>query len=219
MDPSTEVKMLEWSLVVGFVRALVFAAAHVCGNSVGCGILAVSLLVRLALLPLTLRAARRGMAHQARLAELKPALDRLQADHANDRAALAEATLRLHREHGLGMLPRGTVAAALIQLPIGAALYQAFAKGLGPRLGFLWIGDLARPDAMLVGLAAALAGLTAGLGTTSNSRTAVAVSAALTLVIAWRLTASVALYWIASSSVGAVQALVLRRSPTLPQVV
>jgi len=31
------------------------------------------------------------------------------------------------------------------------------------------------------------------------------------LIIAWRLSASVALYWIASSGVGAVQALVLRR--------
>ena len=34
--------MLDWSLVVDGVRALVFAAAHLFGNSVGSGILAVS---------------------------------------------------------------------------------------------------------------------------------------------------------------------------------
>ena len=203
--------MLEWSFVVGVVRAAVFAAAHLCGNSIGSGILAVSVVVRLALLPLTLRAARHAMAHQARIAKLEPELARLRTRHANDRAALAEATLELHRKHGIPAIPRGTVAANLIQLPIGAALYQAFAKGLGPRLGFLWIGDLARPDATLALVAASLAGVTVGLGATSNTRSAMAVSAVLTLVIAWRLSASVALYWIASSGVGAAQTLLLRR--------
>jgi YidC/Oxa1 family membrane protein insertase len=206
--------MLDWSLVVDVVRALVFAMAHVFGNSVGSGILAVSVLVRLALLPMTLRSARRVMAHQARLAELKPALERLRLRHGDDRAALADATMRLYREHGIEAIPRGTLASTLIQVPIGAALYQAFTTGLGPRLSFLWIGDLARPDAMLAGLAASMAGLAAGLSTSSNSRVAIAVSTTITLLIAWRLSASVALYWIASSGVGAVQALVLRRPPS-----
>jgi YidC/Oxa1 family membrane protein insertase len=211
--------MLDWSLVVGFVRALVFALAHVCGNSIGSGILAVSVLVRLALVPLTLRAARRVMAHQARIAELAPALERLRRRHGDDRAALTEATMSLYREHGIEIIPRGSLASALIQLPIGAALYQAFSSGLGPRLSFLWIGDLARPDAALALLAASLAGLTAGLSATSTSRGAIALSAMITLVVAWRLSASIALYWIASSGVGAVQALVLRRPPAVPRAV
>jgi membrane protein insertase Oxa1/YidC/SpoIIIJ len=108
-------------------------------------------------------------------------------------------------------VPQGTLASTLVQLPVGAALYQAFARGLGPKLSFLWAGDLARPDAILAGVAASLAGLAAGLSATTNHRGAVAISATITLLIAWRLSASVALYWIASSGVGAVQALVLRR--------
>jgi YidC/Oxa1 family membrane protein insertase len=203
--------MLDWSLVVDGVRALVFAAAHLFGNSVGSGILAVSVLARLALLPLTLRAARRAMEHQARVAALKPELDRLKQKFGDDRAALTEATMQLYRERGIGVVPQGTLASTLVQLPVGAALYQAFARGLGPKLSFLWVGDLARPDAILAGVAASLAGLAAGLGATTNLRGAVAISATITLLIAWRLSASVALYWIASSGVGAVQALVLRR--------
>jgi YidC/Oxa1 family membrane protein insertase len=206
------VQVLDWSMVVNVVRALVFALAHVFGNSVGTGILAVSVLARLALLPLTLRAAKRAMAHAAKIAELKPQLEQLKVRYGNDRAGLAEATMKLYREHGIGMMPPGTFISALIQLPVGAALYQAFASGLGPRLGFLWIGDLARPDVMLAGIAASMAGLAAGLTTSSTNRSAVAVSATITLVIAWRLSASVVLYWIASSGVGAVQAAVVRRS-------
>ena len=203
--------MLDWSLVVDAVRALVFAVAHLFGNSVGSGILAVSVLVRLALLPLTLRAARRAMDHQARIAALKPELERLRQKFGDDRAGLAEATMRLYRERGIGVMPQGTLVSTLVQLPVGAALYQAFARGLGPKLGFLWVGDLARPDAVLAGVAASLAGLAAGLSTTSSHRSAVAISATITLIIAWRLSASVALYWIASSGVGAMQALVVRR--------
>jgi YidC/Oxa1 family membrane protein insertase len=208
--------MLDWSLVVDGVRALVFAVAHLFGNSVGSGILAVSVLVRVTLLPLTLRAARRAMEHQARVAALKPELERLKRTFGDDRARLAEATMTLYRERGIGVVPQGTVASTLVQLPVGAALYQAFARGLGPKLGFLWIGDLARPDAILAGVAASLAGVAAGLGTTSSHRSAVAISATITLIIAWRLSASVALYWIASSGVGAVQALVVRRGRLVP---
>jgi YidC/Oxa1 family membrane protein insertase len=208
--------MLDWSLVVDAVRALVFAVAHLFGNSVGSGILAVSVLVRLALLPLTLRAARRAVEHQGRIAALKPELERLRQRFGDDRAGLAEATMRLYRERGIGVMPQGTLVSTLVQLPVGAALYQAFARGLGPKLGFLWVGDLARPDAILAGVAASLAGLAAGLSTTSSHRSAVAISATITLLIAWRLSASVALYWIASSGVGAVQALVLRRGRVLP---
>ena len=194
--------MLDWSLVVDGVRALVFAAAHLFGNSVGSGILAVSVLARLALLPITLRAARRAMEHQARVAALKPELERLKQKFGEDRSGLAEATMTLYRERGIGVVPQGTIGSTLVQLPVGAALYQAFARGLGPKLSFLWVGDLARPDAILAGVAASLAGLAAGLGTTSSHRSTVAISATITLLIAWRLSASVALYWIASSGVG-----------------
>jgi YidC/Oxa1 family membrane protein insertase len=154
--------MLDWSLVVDGVRALVFAAAHLFGNSVGSGILAVSVLVRLALLPLTLRAARRAMEHRARIAALKPELERLKRKFCDDRAGLTEATMALYRERGIGVVPQGTVASTLVQLPVGAALYQAFARGLGPKSSFLWVGDLGRPDAILAGVAASLAGLAAG---------------------------------------------------------
>jgi len=208
--------MLDWSMVVGFVRTLVFAASHLFGGSIGSGILAVSVVVRLMLLPLTLRSARRVMAHQGKIAALKPELERLRSRHGSDRAALAEETMALYRERGIEVVPQGTLFATLVQLPVGAALYQAFAKGLGPRLSFLWVGDLARPDAMLAGIAASLAGLAAGLSSTSTSRGAIALSTTITLLIAWRLSASVALYWIASSGVGAVQALMLRRSPARP---
>lgn len=202
--------MSSWSLVVDLVRAVVFSTAHLFGNSLGSGILAVSVAVRVALLPLTLRAARRMLAHQARVAELAPELDRLKRLHSADNARLAEETMSLYRQRDVPLAPRGAFGALLVQAPIGAALYQAI-SGLGRAGRFLWIGDLARPDAIVVGIAAVLAGLAASSGTANATRANVAVSALLTLLLAWRLSAGVGLYWVASNSVAVVQSVVLRR--------
>ena len=80
-----------WSSIVDAVRTLVFLASHLCGHSLGGGILVVSFAVRIALLPLTLRMARQMRAHQARIAALAPMLGRLRQRHEGDRAALERA--------------------------------------------------------------------------------------------------------------------------------
>ena len=73
-----------WAGFVELLRAAIFGAAHVCGGSLGGGILLVSAGVRLALLPLTLRLARRARDQQAKLATLLPELEALQRRYAND---------------------------------------------------------------------------------------------------------------------------------------
>src|SRR5438094_3939389 len=84
-----------------FFRAAIFAAAHVFAGILGAGIVAVSLGVRLALLPLTIRLARRALAQQAILARLQPELQRLQARYGNDTAARWQRTQALYRREGL----------------------------------------------------------------------------------------------------------------------
>ena len=49
-----------WSDVIDLLRALIFGVAHVCNGSVGVAVILVSFAIRLALLPLTLRLARRA---------------------------------------------------------------------------------------------------------------------------------------------------------------
>ena len=200
-----------WSGLIDLVRAVVFSASHVCGNSLGGGILLVSFVVRIALLPMTLRVARRMQEHQARVTALAPELALLQRRHGADRAALAEATATLYRRNDIPIMPRGVVSSFLVQAPIGAALYRAFAAGLGPRTSFLWVADLARPDALVALGSAVLAGVAVGVGP-STSKTMIAMNMVLTGFLAWRLSASVGLYWVASNSVGAVQSIVLRKS-------
>lgn len=203
--------MTAWLVVVDLFRELVFAAAHLFGGSVGAGVLAVSVATRLALLPLTLRVARRARAHQQQIKALAPELERLRERYRGDRARLMEETLALYQRRGVRLMPGGLLRSMLIQLPISVALYQAVAQGIGRGARFLWIRDLAAPDPTVAVVAATLAGFAASSGDTAESRAAFALSAGVTFIIAWRLSATVGLYWLASSGVGAVQTLMLRQ--------
>jgi membrane protein insertase Oxa1/YidC/SpoIIIJ len=76
------------------------------------------------------------------------------------------------------------------------------------------MSDLARPDTALALVCATLAGVAAGADP-SVSRAAIAMNIIVTGFLAWRLSASVGLYWVASNGVSAGQALVLRQRSTL----
>jgi YidC/Oxa1 family membrane protein insertase len=205
--------MSGWMVFVDFVRALVFAAAHLCGNSLGGGILALSIVVRVALLPLTFRAARRGLAHQTKIRALTPQLNALKKKHGADPTKLGEATVALYKEHGVEMVPRGTFATALVQAPIGSAIYSALRSGLGARTTFLWVADLTRPDAVVAVVAALLAGTTAAVAPPAFNKVGVALSTLFTLFFAWKLAASLGLYWLASNVVAVAQSVLLRFTP------
>jgi membrane protein insertase Oxa1/YidC/SpoIIIJ len=148
-----------WNAFVDILRALIFSAAHMCGGSLGGGVVLVSAGARIALLPLTLRMARQARDQQRRLADLKPALDALQKRFANDPVRLYSETKALHAKNGIRMLtPTGFLSFG-VQLPLLSGLFAAVRRGLGSRVAFLWIGDLARPDMLLLGGAAALTGI------------------------------------------------------------
>ena len=86
-----------WTSLVELVRAAIFGAAHLCGGNVGAGVALVSFALRIALIPLTLRAARRARETQAKLAGLKPTLDRLRARHAKEPQVLARGTMARYK--------------------------------------------------------------------------------------------------------------------------
>jgi YidC/Oxa1 family membrane protein insertase len=201
-----------WSSFVELLRVALFALAHVCGGSLGGGILVLSFIVRLALLPLTLRLSIRAREYQVVLQGLKPQLDALRARYGADPARLARETRDLYSANGIGMAPKGTLVGLLVQMPIGAGVYQMIASIAKRAVRFLWVHDLSRPDALVAAIAAGLAGAAVMAGPPSpTSRLTAGLAAASTFLIAWRLSAGVGLYWVASNVVGVVQSMLLRR--------
>lgn len=205
-----------WGSFVELLRAAIFGAAHVCGGSLGSGVLLVSAVVRLALLPLTLRLARRAREQQAKLATLKPQLDALQRRYADDPGRLWTEVRALHKQHGIALFtPSGFVGLA-VQLPLLSGLFAAVRTGLGAKVRYLWVADLARPDRTLaLGVAALTAwGLSRAPSATGQpgGQTAFMLIAALgTVAFLWSASSAVALSAGAGSLVSVLQNWLLSR--------
>jgi len=186
-----------WAGFVDLIRMAIFAAAHVCGGSLGAAIVAVSIVVRVALLPLTLRLARQAREQQARIAALKPKVDALQRRHASDPARLAREVRALYAAHGVRVFTPGGLVGFLVQAPLLGGLFAAVRGGLGVRARFLWIADLSRPDALLVGVVALLTGAIVTMPGQQSGADAAGTVVGLVLGIG----ATVFFLWSASSAV------------------
>jgi hypothetical protein len=95
-----------WETALEIVRATLLLLTHLWGGSLGWGIVSLSVLVRLAVLPWTLRAARRSAAMRDKLKALGPELERLKQRHAKDPVALRGALTREYERAGIRPLRR-----------------------------------------------------------------------------------------------------------------
>ena len=205
-----------WAGFVELLRAGIFAAAHVCGGSLGGGIFLVSAGMRLALLPLTLRLARNARAQQAKLATLQPEIEALQRRFANDPTGLLRETRALHAKHGIRMLTPSGLLGMAIQFPVLGGLFAAVRTGLGAKVRFLWVSDLARPDGALLLIATALTawGISSAPNTpgqTTNQTPMLVVGVLLTAAFLWTASSAVALSAGAGSLVSVLQNWLLSR--------
>lgn len=94
------------------------------GHQTVLAITALTLVVRLAVLPLTLKQQQSAR----RMQELQPELAKLQKMYANDREKLAQEQMKLYREAGIN--PLGGCLPLLIQLPLLYGLWQAIMRTL-----------------------------------------------------------------------------------------
>lgn len=113
-----------WDFILNpFVTLLTFLYSLL-GQNVVLAIIVFTILVRLAILPLTAQ----QMRSSKKMQELQPQLKKLQDKHKNDREKLAQEQMALYREHGVN--PLGGCLPLFIQLPILLGLYQAIIFGL-----------------------------------------------------------------------------------------
>ena len=215
-----------WDSFVELVRLAIFTAVPLCAGSLGGAVLLVSFGLRLSLLPLSLRFARHARANQARLAALRPTLEQLQRRHAADPARLLQETQALYRQHGIRLASPGNLLGLIVQMPVLGALFAAVRQGLGAKVRFLWVADLARPDLTLVlGVTALTAGVTAATSAGSGAADSASPASTLLLVIVglgtlmflWSASSAVALSVGAGSLISALQNWLVARDSRGPQ--
>ena len=127
----------------------ILEAFHSLGAPWWLSIMLLTILVRGALAPLTVRQVKNMRAMQ----ELKPALDEIRSRHKDDRQKQQEAMVELYKERRFN--PLAGFLPVLVQVPVFVTMYQvvrsheetfpSFASG-----GLLWFADLTRHDPYFV---------------------------------------------------------------------
>jgi YidC/Oxa1 family membrane protein insertase len=123
------------------VGALVFFHAHVAFGNWGLAIIALTLCLRIGLLPLSIPQMKTTVA----MRKLKPEIDSLNKKFASDAQARQMATMELYRKHGVN--PLGGCLPQLVQLPVWWAMWATLQTAVEMyHERFLWLTDLSAPD-------------------------------------------------------------------------
>ena len=203
-----------WTLWTHLLQtSLNFLSGHF-GLSEAVSILAFTLFARLALLPLSLKAAYRAHQNKEALERIKPTLEGLRETHKANPSELAAQTAALYREQGITFLDKVSLLNMGSQGILGLGIFQTL-KRASFQSGFLWISNLAKPDLVLTLLISLLMLLGAALmpGATAHPSTLlmVLIPIVVTVFAIAVMPSALGLYWATSNAVTVAQTLALRR--------
>ncbi len=173
-------------------------------GSYGLSILVVTVIIRLLLLPLTIKQMKSSKAMQA----LQPELKRLQEKYRNNQQKLQEETMKLFQKHNVN--PMSGCLPLLIQLPVLIAFYQSIMRNQHiAESDFLWM-QLGQPDPWIVlpalaALTTYLQSIATGMGDNPQTRVMLFVMPVMIFVLAYQFPAALSLYWVYSNLFSMVQ--------------
>ena len=198
----------------------------------GVAIILMTIIVRLILMPLSIRTART----QRAMSRLAPELERLKEKHKGDTTAQSEAVMNLYREHKVS--PLAGCLPLLIQLPLLLGLYRVFMLVIKPQalsllysfvphpssINHLLLGllDISMPSRILA-VVAGLLQFILGRMMSASQQGAPAAAAAMNrqmmyllpviiIVIGWSLPAGLSLYWAVTTLFSIGEQLYIRRA-------
>lgn len=210
-------------------NVLVLLYLYVPGRDFGIAVIALTILIRLLIYPLGVKAVK----SQKAMAEIQPKVKEIQEKFKDDKTAQAKAVMELYQKAKInpfsGLLP------LLIQFPVLLALFRVFWRGLSQdqmthlysfipapsqiNPVFLGIIDLSQPFAALAILAGVCQFVQSKTMTPKQSpgkkkqgdfsemfqKQMLYFFPVFTVLIVWRLPSAIALYWIVSSLFSIVQ--------------
>ncbi len=148
------VKLGFFGMVARLILYLLEAINFVVGNY-GLAIIILTILIQLALHPLT----KKQYESMFKMQKLQPFIKEAQKRFKKDQKKLGEVTMAIYQHTGVN--PLGGCLPMLVQLPIFFALYSAFYSCIELRqASFLWIHDLSGPERLPLGTALPLLGNT-----------------------------------------------------------
>src|SRR5438034_750759 len=108
--------MVAWNAFVGFLAVVLSMLTTAYSGNLGFAIITLSLITRLALLPLTLRMARHAQAQQRILQTIKREIDELKAKYKSSPQKLGTELSKLYQKHGVKPIDGVNSLGLIVQL-------------------------------------------------------------------------------------------------------
>ena len=193
-----------YNLLQQFFAFLLTTTDKYVGNF-GISIIIVTILIKIALLPLTLKQDK----SMKEMKKLQPEIDKIKEKYTNDKQMLNIKTMELYKEHKVN--PLGGCLPLLLQLPILFALFGVLRNGIIPAdSSFLWL-KLSEPDPfyILPVLNGAVSFLQQKLMGSADSnpqmKNMMYIFPAMMIFISLKMPSGLQLYWLTSSILAVVQ--------------
>ena len=192
-----------YNLLQQFFAFLLTTTDKYVGNF-GISIIIVTILIKIALLPLTLKQDK----SMKEMKKLQPEIEKIKKDYAHDKQMLNIKTMELYKEHKVN--PLGGCLPLLIQFPILIALFGVLRNGIIPQdSSFLWLKLSDKdPYYILPVLNGAVSFFQQKLmGTSDNPqmKNMMYVFPIMMIYISYRMPSGLQLYWLTSSILAVVQ--------------
>lgn len=183
--------------------------------SYGLAIILVTLIIRIIILPLTIKQQKSTFA----MNEIQPEVKKIQERYKKDPQKAQELTMKLYKEKGAS--PFSGCLPLLIQWPIFLGLYFVFynLQGIGG-VHFLWISDLTQSDILLALFAGVSTYFSGILSMPSNAADPAQAKQTqmmnigmsfFMVFICWKLRSALVLYWVINNLIQIVQAVVMKK--------
>ncbi|MER2110829.1 MAG: membrane protein insertase YidC [Desemzia incerta] len=202
------------------LQQLIIRLADLFGGNYGLAIIAITIIVRIIILPMNLSQSKKAMVQQEKMALVKPEMDEIQAALKNaetneEKAAIQQEMMEFYKANDINMLGGIGCLPLLIQLPVFTAMYQAInlsneiasSTFLGINLGEPYILFAIVAGVIYLGQAyVSMMGMSPEQK--KQSRTMMFMSPIMITMISFSSPAGLALYWIAGGIFAVIQSLV-----------
>lgn len=192
-----------WSKYIVYPLSwLIITTAEMFGNSYGLGIVIVTILIRLAILPLMIKQTKSSKAMQLLQPEMQKLREKYSSKDAQTQQKLQQEMMQLFQKHGVN--PLAGCFPLIIQMPILIGFYQAIIRTEEIATHtFLWF-DLGAPDPLY--LLPIIAGITTFLqqklmmagteGINPQMQMMLYIMPVMILIFAINFPAALSLYWV-----------------------
>ena len=202
-----------WAMWTNLLQASLHYLSTHFGLSDALAIIAVTLIARIAMMPISLTAAYKGQKNKEALDRIKPELEELRTTFKDNPSELAARTMALYRENEISFFDKISLLNIGSQSIFGIGVFQCLKRATFTTK-FLWISNLAKPNFPLTVLIGVLMLMSMVLAPSFTTDTAMLLMLAISLGVAVFVLATtpsaIGIYWATSNAVTVIQTLALR---------